>query len=66
MLFRLVGLLSSAFAFINMNEVDMHNLDVRTFDFKVVYELDLLAMKYSIVNSVATPFLEDVVKMNME
>ena len=44
--------LSTSSAFFNMDVVDFNHLDVDSFDFEMVYVMDILAMKYGLVLAV--------------
>ena len=62
----LFSLLSTAAAFINMDEVDYKAMDVKSFDFQVTYELDILALKHSTVKDEYVKFLEELTEKNVK
>ena len=56
-LLAFAALLSSASAFFNMDEVDFKSLDVNTFDFQMVYGMDILALKWNIISESTYEFM---------
>ena len=64
-LISLLALVSTSSAFFNMDLIDFNNLDVNTFDFEMVYGMDILALKYRLIQESTETFLKKVTEVQI-
>ena len=52
-------------AFINIDNINITNLNPNTFDFQVIYSMEILQLKYQIIDKWYTKFLNELTEANL-